>query len=181
VKKNILSQVQFFLKIIIFLTVFFMAFADFNPAGLAKENVSGAGKKISTKINYSPFTLVRDKDTRASLLGEHGFSLQWISWNYFGDVYFADVDNTLFVYGKQEQKDGSDYLAIHGIVTEVDKTQFKFYGTIITQVSHINDGKPCKRDGNMTFMIKDNRTFWRLQEMLNPCDNTTTDYVDISR
>lgn len=46
------------------------------------------------------------------------------------------------------------------------------------QISHINGGEPCVREGEMTFAITRKRKYWRLQEMQNPCD-TATDYVDI--
>ena len=46
------------------------------------------------------------------------------------------------------------------------------------KISHINGGKPCAREGAMTFKITGKRRYWRLQEMNNPCDGVT-DYVDI--
>jgi hypothetical protein len=46
------------------------------------------------------------------------------------------------------------------------------------QISHINNGEPCERTGEMTFAITGKRKYWRMQEMKSPCD-VTTDYVDI--
>ena len=55
---------------------------------------------------------------------------------------------------------------------------FKFDGTVTMQISHINNGEPCERTGEMTFAITSKRKYWRMQEMKSPCD-VTTDYVDI--
>lgn len=122
------------------------------------------------------------KDTRASrmLLGKHLFSLQWISWDYFGT---ATVTNDRGVYRiKGEQKGrgrgNTDYVRIDGVVTHIAAKEFTFAGTIETRVSHINGGEPCVREGEMTFRITGNRKYWRLQEMDNPCDGVV-DYVDI--
>ena len=114
------------------------------------------------------------------LLGRHRLSLQWVSWDYFG---VATVTNRRGVYSlKGEQKgrgkQNSDFVKVDGIVTSVDAKEFSFQGQIITQVSHINGGKPCTRDGEFTFKITGRRKYWRLQQMDNPCE-PVTDYVDI--
>ena len=114
------------------------------------------------------------------LLGTHKLSLQWVSWDYFG---IATVTNRRGVYSiKGEQKGrgrgNTDLVKIDGWITSIDTKQFAFTGTIITQVSHINGGKPCTRDGEFTFKITGKRRYWRLQQMDNPCD-PVTDYVDI--
>lgn len=41
-----------------------------------------------------------------------------------------------------------------------------------------NEGRPCEREGVMTFEMTGSRKYWRLQQMQSPCDETT-DYVDI--
>ena len=113
------------------------------------------------------------------LLGRHKLSLQWVSWDFFG---VATVTNTRGVYSvKGEQKGrgkSTDFLRIDGAVTSIDEKEFTFVGKIVTQVSHINAGKPCTRDGEFTFKITGKRRYWRLQQMDSPCD-TATDYVDI--
>lgn len=123
-------------------------------------------------------TVVTDRAAKQMLLGRHMFSMQWVSWDYFGVATVTERDGVLYVEGEQRQRDGTDFVTIDGRITRVDKTEFTFEGTIVTQVSYINNGQPCTRDGEFTFAIKGGRKYWRLQQMQNPCDEAT-DYVDI--
>lgn len=112
------------------------------------------------------------------LLGRHKVSLQWISWDYFG---VATVTNRMGVYsikGGQKGRGNKDFVKIDGNITSIDAKEFKFNGTVIMQISHINEGKPCIREGEMTFRITGKRKYWRMQEIDNPCDEAA-DYVDI--
>jgi hypothetical protein len=114
------------------------------------------------------------------LLGRHKLSLQWVSWDYFG---VATVSNRGGMYSLKGEQKGrgqtkSDFVTIDGTITSIGAKEFAFSGKIVTQVSHINGGKPCGRDGEFTFKITGNRRYWRLQQMDNPCD-PVTDYVDI--
>ena len=124
-------------------------------------------------------TQVNSASGRTQLLGKHKFQLHWISWNRwkdFADLTVIERQGKLVIKGRQ-QKDG-DYLEIDGLASQIEDKQFTFQGSIITRVSHKNNGKPCVRDGTMTFKITGKRRYWRLQEMQSPCDETT-DYVDI--
>lgn len=123
-------------------------------------------------------TVVGDANAKKMLLGKHRFSLQWISWDYFGAANVIDKNGVLHLTGEQKQRGGTDYLKIDGTITSIAQNEFTFSGTIVTQVSHLNDGAPCKREGEMTFAIKGKRRYWRLQQMENPCD-VAGDYVDI--
>ena len=123
-------------------------------------------------------TVIRDAKAKAMLLGKHRFSLQWISWDYFGTATVTEKRGVLYLKGEQKARKGSDYLRVNGVITRVDAKEFKFDGKIEMRVSHINGGEPCTREGEMTFRISGKRRFWRLAEMDNPCD-TATDYVDI--
>jgi hypothetical protein len=125
-------------------------------------------------------TDVNNRAAANMLVGRHRLSLQWVSWDYFG---VATVTNRRGVYSiKGEQKGrgrgNTDFVKIDGRITSIDVKEFAFTGTIITQISHINGGKPCTRDGEFTFKITGKRRYWRLQQMDNPCD-PVTDYVDI--
>lgn len=123
-------------------------------------------------------TIVNDQAAAKMLLGKHKLSLQWISWQHFGS---ATVTNEAAVYsirGSQKSRDNRDLLTIEGIIVSIDAKQFVFEGKIVTQISHINGGKPCTRHGDFTFKITGKRKYWRMQEMDNPCDQAT-DYVDI--
>jgi hypothetical protein len=124
-------------------------------------------------------TDINDAAAARMLLGRHKLSLQWVSWDYFG---VATVTNRLGAYSlKGEQKgrgQSSDFVKVDGRIISIDAKEFKFEGSIVTQVSHINGGSPCTRDGEFTFKITGKRRYWRLQQMDNPCD-PVTDYVDI--
>jgi hypothetical protein len=125
-------------------------------------------------------TEVIDTQFARMLLGRHKLSLQWVSWNYFG---VANVTNRRGVYSiKGEQRgrgrDAGNFVTIDGKIKSVSTTYFTFDGKIVTQVSHINGGKPCVREGEFTFKITGKRRYWRLQQMDNPCD-PVTDYVDV--
>lgn len=113
------------------------------------------------------------------LLGRHKLSLQWVSWDYFG---IATVTNRRGVYsikGVQKARGKStDFVKLEGKITSIGAKEFTFQGEIVTQVSHINGGNPCTREGEFTFKITGKRKYWRLQQMDNPCD-PVTDYVDI--
>jgi hypothetical protein len=125
-------------------------------------------------------TVVNDANAKQSLMGSHRFSLQWISWDRFGKADVTEADGVLHIDGEQAQ-DG-DYVRMHGTITRVDAKSFLFNGDIETRVSHINDGKPCMRHGEMTFRMVGARKYWRLKEMQNPCvppGDLTTDYVDV--
>ncbi len=123
-------------------------------------------------------TTVNNTKARTMLLGRHKVSLQWISWDYFGTATVTNKKGVFYLKGQQKDRKGSDYLKIDGVITQIDAKEFKFDGTIITQISHINNGKPCERTGEMTFRITGKRKYWRMQEIDNPCD-TAADYVDI--
>jgi len=114
------------------------------------------------------------------LLGRHRLSLQWVSWDYFGTATVANRSGLYSIKGEQKArgKSSTDFVKIEGAITSIDAKEFAFTGKITTQVSHINGGKPCVRDGEFTFKITGQRKYWRLQEMDNPCD-PVTDYVDI--
>ncbi len=124
-------------------------------------------------------TEINSPSAARMLLGRHKVSLQWVSWDYFG---VATVTNRGGVYSiKGEQKGrgkNTDFVKLDGVIKSIDAKEFKFDGKIVTQVSHINGGMACDREGEFTFKITGKRKYWRLQQMDNPCD-PVTDYVDI--
>ncbi len=123
-------------------------------------------------------TVVNDVKARAMLVGRHKLSLQWISWDYFGTASVTNRNGVLYLTGEQKSRKDSDFVKIDGVIVSIDEKEFVFNGTIVTQISHIANGEPCERTGEMTFRITGRRKYWRLQEMDNPCDGVT-DYVDI--
>ncbi len=141
-----------------------------------------AGLSIVAGFSFSVFaqqkTVINDAKAKKMLLGKHLFSLQWISWDYFGSAIVSNKNGVFYLKGEQKQRKGSDFVKVDGVITKIDAKEFLFDGEIVMQVSHINNGEPCTRTGEMTFAITKNRKYWRLQEMNNPCDGVT-DYVDI--
>ena len=127
---------------------------------------------------FSQRTDVKAAKAAKMLLGKHKISLQWISWDYFG---LANVTNKGGVYrlkGEQKGRKSTDFVIVDGVIMRIDAKEFKFDGKVITQISHINGGKPCERSGEMTFRITGTRKYWRMQQIDNPCDGVA-DYVDI--
>lgn len=123
-------------------------------------------------------TAVNSVKARNMLLGRHMLSLQWISWDYFGTATVTNKGGVYYLRGRQKSRTNSDYVEVDGRITEINERDFRFDGRVTMQVSHINNGEPCVREGEMTFAITGKRRYWRLQEMKSPCD-ITTDYVDI--
>lgn len=123
-------------------------------------------------------TIIRDGKAARMLLGKHKISLQWISWDFFGSANVSDEGGTYTLKGEQKGRGFADFVRVDGVVTEIDAKQFTFEGSVITQVSHINGGKPCERKGTLNFRITGTRKYWRMQQIENPCDQAA-DYVDI--
>lgn len=123
-------------------------------------------------------TAVNNAYAKRLLLGKHFFSLQWISWDHFGRADVTEKDGLLRIRGEQRSRENDDLLTIDGIITEVNRYNFRFRGTIVTKVSHNNGGEPCVREGDFTFAITGKRKYWRLQEMDSPCEQIV-DYIDI--
>jgi hypothetical protein len=115
--------------------------------------------------------------TRQLLLGDHLFSLQWISWERFGKVAVTEEGGTLRIRGEQRNQAG-DFVTLDGAIPSVLPNGFRFHGRIVTRVSYINKGAPCVRDGDFPFTASGARKFWRMQQYSNPCDEAA-DYVDV--
>ena len=123
-------------------------------------------------------TQINSVKAKNMLLGKHMLSLQWISWDYFGSATVTNKGGVFYLKGKQKSRENFDFVEVDGVVTEINEKDFKFDGRVVMQISHINNGDPCERTGEMTFAITGKRKYWRMQEMKSPCD-VTTDYVDI--
>ncbi|MEP6789655.1 MAG: hypothetical protein ABJB40_14545 [Acidobacteriota bacterium] len=123
-------------------------------------------------------TEVRSTKAKQRLLGRHKISLQWISWDYFGVANITGQKGVFYLKGRQDGRKSTDFVSVDGVITSIDDKEFAFKGKVVTQISHIFGGKPCARDGEMTFRITGKRKYWRMQEIDNPCDEAA-DYVDI--
>ena len=123
-------------------------------------------------------TDVNDPAAARMLAGKHMLSLQWISWDHFGSATVTNKEGLYSIKGGQKGRGNSDFVTIDGTIKSIDTKEFVFDGKIVMQISHINEGKPCVRDGEFTFKITGKRKYWRLQQIDNPCDEVA-DYVDI--
>lgn len=114
------------------------------------------------------------------ILGKHPLTLQWISWDYSGVINIRKENGVIKVSGSQNGRgeQANDYLKVSGTLTIINEQHFTLSGTIETRISYINNGDPCVRNGEFNFKATSGRQYWRMQEMLSPCENTT-DYVDI--
>jgi hypothetical protein len=133
---------------------------------------------MATAVFTQQKTDVNNAKAAQMLLGRHKLSLQWISWDYFGTANVVNRGGVYRLKGQQKGKRNTDFVTVDGVITSIDAKEFAFDGKIVIQISHINGGKPCEREGEMTFRITGKRKYWRLMEMDNPCDQAT-DYVDI--
>lgn len=112
--------------------------------------------------------------------GTHNLSLQWISWEEMGKAEIKYLgDNTYSITGKQKSKINSDYLEVRGTLTPLSEKELIFDGTIEYQITHLNQGNPCVKQGKQTFKSTKNRKYWRMQDMQNCEGGGVTDYVDI--
>ena len=147
---------------------------------LAKEyfGVKLADVEKDSKGRYQ-LTDAQSDIIKTHILGDHPCSLQWISWKKFGKVTFSEkTDGRIYCKGGQTDKEGN-YLKIDGYVNIVSPLHIRITGTIVTKVSHINEGKPVTRKGTYNFTIAGARKYWRMREMSNPSPDKVTDYVDI--
>jgi len=138
-----------------------------------------AGLMVASATTSQANPLIKDEGMAQKLLGKHALTLQWLGSGTLRDAGSVDVideKGNWHLTGQEETKEG--HVSLDGMVTEVDATTFAFTGKIITNVSFINQGKDCQRNGDFTFAKKANRRYWRLQQIDNPCDDAA-DYIDI--
>ncbi|GAB4184395.1 MAG: hypothetical protein OHK0057_12790 [Thermoflexibacter sp.] len=145
------------------------------------KNVLFTAFYILTIISaYSQGVVKFNKEAfQKNLVGQHGITLQWISWDYRGTVKITQEDKVLKITGTQRSKENTtDSVSINGVLEVISDKEIQFTGKIITTVSYNNGGKPCEKEGTYTFKKTGNRRYWRLQEMKN-CDGVVVDYVDL--
>ena len=123
-------------------------------------------------------TVIHDAKAAHILLGEHDFSLQWVSWDDFGVASVTKKSGLWRINGRQDSEENDDYITIDGIITEISAYEFIFDGTIVTRIHYIADGDAVSRKGLKTFRMTRGRPYWRMMEMNNPSDSVV-DYVDV--
>ena len=70
-------------------------------------------------------TKVTSNYAKRLLLGRHMLSLQWISWDYYGRAYARQRRGVVTLKGQQKSRENDDYLKIDGVVTEINRYNFK--------------------------------------------------------
>ena len=127
----------------------------------------------------APVTASNLTPLEQKVVGNHMLSLQWISWDYFGNAKITkEADGRLKCVGEQLSKEHpGDYLKLDGYITIVSALHLQFTGTIKTKVYHLNGGEEYVREGTFDFKSTQGRKYWREQEMKGP--DGVTDYVDI--
>jgi hypothetical protein len=130
--------------------------------------------------SYAQTSVKFDKDKfQRNLIGQHGITLQWISWDFRGVVKVTEEDKIFKIKGEQKSKDSKgDYVGIEGTLEAISDRELKFVGKITTKVHYNNGGSPCEKEGVYTFKRTGTRKYFRLQEMQN-CDGVVVDYVDL--
>lgn len=112
--------------------------------------------------------------------GKHSLSLQWISWEKMGEVEIKHLgDNKYSIEGEQRNQTNDDYLKIKGTLAPISEKELIFDGTVEHQISHLNQGQPCVKNGKQIFKSTKNRKYWRMQDMQNCEGGMVTDYIDI--
>ena len=138
------------------------------------DYILGKDKKTTKKLE--DLLIDKDKKTKSvipNLMGEHQFSLQWISGKKgIAKIYMQN--NDIAIDAKQEN--GNDYIILKGIITIINENQFEVSGLLSTKISYINSGKVCPRFTGVMFKKQGN--YYRNVETKNPCDDVE-DYIDI--
>lgn len=110
------------------------------------------------------------------LMGDHVFNLQWID-NPPGVAHVTEAQKGQLELQAEQRNPKGDFASIKGRITRIDAKSFELDGVVTTQVSYLNAGKPCTREGHFTFRITGKRKYWRMKEM-NNCEGSV-DYLDV--
>lgn len=133
---------------------------------------------VLVAFTLSQATVIDDPKMADQLMGEHVFNLQWIGHPPGVARVTEPAKGELQLEAVQENAKG-DFATVKGRVTKVTTKTFEVDGTVTTQVSYVNGGKPCEKRGHFTFRITGTRQYWRLKEMSNCEGNNVVDYVDV--
>jgi len=138
-------------------------------------------KDTSVQDSHSSSNNTVDKSQDFTIReGTHNLSLQWISWEEMGKAEIKYIgNNTYSIVGEQRNKENSDYLKIKGTLEPISDKELIFDGTVEHQITHLNQGQPCVKNGIQTFKSTKNRQYWRMQDMQNCEGGRVTDYIDI--
>ncbi|WP_373819657.1 hypothetical protein [Glaesserella sp.] len=147
--------------------------------GLFCSPNTSANTTVSTESQGNAKTTLSVEELVAAeqaLIGEHLFSLQWISWEHFGVANIRKGEQGLEI--EAEQALDGNFVVLTGHIEIIDSKSFNFTGDIVTRVSYLNNGQTCQRSGTFEFKVVGSRKYWRMQQMDSPCDKVV-DYIDI--
>jgi hypothetical protein len=140
---------------------------------------------LNQPADSPPVLLQKDSlSTSASVYalrtGNHGITIQWIGWEKPGIAVIVDLKNGIYgIDGMQSGESKDEYLKINGTLKPVSKDELIFNGKISSQISIINKGKECIREGEYKFQSPPGKKYWRLQQMSNCEEGMTKDYIDL--
>lgn len=127
-----------------------------------------------------PVVATQERPTNSTTLqrlqDNRGLTLQWISWDYRGNVDVRTHGGSLYLTGLQVEKNGMGSVFLDGKIVESGDDYFIFSGLI--RISGAPDAdRVCEMNNEWRFAITQNRKYYRLREF-EWCDGLT-DYVDI--
>ncbi len=112
--------------------------------------------------------------------GSIGITLQWLGWEKRGVVQVTDLHDGRFkIKGGQKNSMNTDFIEIDGTLKVLTPTNLEFEGIINTQVSYINKGAACVRQGKYHFVAMPGKKYWRLKETANCEGGMVVDYIDL--
>ncbi|MES2881608.1 MAG: hypothetical protein V4676_05625, partial [Bacteroidota bacterium] len=114
-----------------------------------------------------------------SKAGTHPIALHWLDWNRPGQATVTPLEDDWFSITGSQKRDSVGYLKIDGKIRRLSEKELEFDGRIETQTATTNGGQPCVKEGKQIFYAKGNRTYFRLQNMINCEGGGLVDYVDI--
>ncbi|MFC4291184.1 hypothetical protein ACFOWX_02020 [Sphingorhabdus arenilitoris] len=148
----------------------------FSSCTQERPNAAGSKAVRGPASTAVASTVIVDAEAAEKLRGNQGITLQWISWDYRGELEVTQRGDVMHLQGEQRQQDGDGVVRLEGDVARIDTDNFILNGTL-TITDTPDAGRNCKLEGPMTFGITQNRKYWRLRSF-EWCDGLT-DYVDI--
>jgi hypothetical protein len=138
----------------------------------------GFGRNVHVDGFYE--RTVQAKPSSILRAGSIGITLQWLGWEKRGMVKVTDMqDGSFNIKGGQKNSTNSDFIEIDGTLKVLTSTNLEFEGTIKTQVSYINKGAVCVRQGKYHFVALPGKKYWRLKETANCEGGMVVDYIDL--
>ena len=131
-----------------------------------------------------PALAAADAQVEQKVLGNHPLTLQWLSFENAptGTARIYREGEDILVDGEQRYsgREGSGFLTLKGKLRILNERELEFDGSIVTQSTSVNGGKPHTREGKYLLKAWGKRQYWRMQNMTQPDgDYMITDYIDI--